>query len=133
MKDAVAVVIKKNGKFLMIKRAKKGEAEDYWCPITGAVEEGEEQEQAVVREAKEEMGLTVEPMEKVWECPTEDNEYLIHWWRVKLKDSMIEMNRNEVKAYCWADCAEMEQMTKMFSADRRFFRKIGVNLPDSCG
>lgn len=131
MKDAVAIVIKKNGKFLMIKRAKKGEAEDYWCPITGAVEEGEQQEQAVIREAKEEMGVTVEPIRKVWVCPTEDEEYLLHWWYVKLKDNMIKMNRDEVKEFRWVDCAEMERMGKMFLADRQFFWEIGVNLDDS--
>lgn len=131
MKDAVAIVIKKKGKFLMIKRAKKGEAEDYWCPITGAVEEGEQQEQAVVREAKEEMGVTVEPIRKVWVCPTEDEEYLLHWWYVKLKDNKIKMNRDEVKEFSWVDCAEMEKIGKTFPADRKFFREIGINLDDS--
>ncbi len=131
MQDAVAIVIKKNGRFLMIKRAKKGEAEDYWCPITGAVEEGEQQEQAVIREAQEEMGVTVEPIKRVWVCPTEDEEYLLHWWYVKLKDDKITMNRDEVKEFRWLNCAEMEMIGKMFSADRQFFREIGVNLADS--
>ena len=131
MKDAVAIVIKKKGKFLMIKRAKKGEAEDYWCPITGAVEEGEQQEEAVIREAKEEMGVTVEPIREVWVCPTEDKEYLLHWWYVRLKDDKMKMNPDEVKEFRWVDCAEMEGIGKTFSADREFFREIGVNLDDS--
>ena len=68
MRDAVAVVVTKNGRFLLIKRAKEGEAEDFWCPITGAVEDGETQKQAAVREASEEMGIRVDPVRKIWEC-----------------------------------------------------------------
>ena len=119
MKNAVAVVIKKNGKFLMIKRAKKGEAEDYWCPITGAVEKGEQQEQAVIREAKEEMGITVKPIKKVWECFTEDNQYRLYWWYVKLLNDEIKMNRAEVKEYRWVDYAQMQKIGIWYFSEYR--------------
>ncbi len=133
MKNAVAVVIKKNGKFLMIKRAKKGEAEDYWCPITGAVEKGEQQEQAVIREAREEMGITVKPIRKVWECFTEDNQYRLYWWFVKLLNDEIKMNRAEVKEYRWVDYDQMQKIGKMFGVDLLFFKEVGVHLRDSAG
>ncbi len=123
MKDAVAVVLEKNGKFLLIKRAKKGEAEDYWCPITGAVESDETQAEAVVREAKEEMGLDVKPVKKVWQCYTEDKQYLIHWWSAEQQNTTITPNPEEVKEYCWVTFAEMQQLDKMFSADLFFFKQ----------
>ncbi|MGB3340905.1 MAG: NUDIX hydrolase [bacterium] len=125
MKQAVAVVIKNNNKFLLIKRAKKGEAEDYWCPITGAIEPGETQEQVVIREASEEMGITVEPIEKVWECYTEDKQYLLHWWSAKLIDDRITMNHDEVKDYQWVDYEQMNDIGKMFRADLEFFKRAG--------
>lgn len=125
MKQAVAVVIKSGDKFLLIKRAKKGEAEDYWCPITGAIENGESQEQAVVREASEEMGLVVIPIKKVWECYTEDKEYLLHWWSAELTDTKIaiRMNPDEVKDYQWVCYKEMKNIGKMFKADLDFFER----------
>jgi len=123
VKQAVAVVIKNNDKFLLIKRAKKGEAEDYWCPITGAIEPGETQEQAVIREASEEMGITVEPIKKVWECYTADKQYLLHWWSAKLIDDRITMDPEEVKDYQWVDYEQMKDINKMFRADLEFFEE----------
>ena len=131
IKDAVAVVIKRNGKFLLIKRAKKDVAEDYWCPITGAVEQGETQAQAVIREAQEEMGLIVEPVKKVWECYTQDREYLLHWWYAELLDDNIKINKSEVKDYRWLDFGEMQKIEKMFSADLHFFKEWEPLVPDS--
>ena len=128
MKDAVAIVIKKNEKFLLIKRAKKGIAEDYWCPITGAVERGETQEQAVIREAREEMGMVVEPIHKVWECFTDDRQYLLHWWWVKLVNNEIKIKPEEVKDYQWINVKEMQKIGKMFKADLNFFKEITKDL-----
>ncbi len=132
MKDAIAVVIKRDDTFLLIKRAKKDIAEDYWCPITGAVEKDERQEQAATREAQEEMGMIVKPIEKVWECITEDRHYRLHWWYVKLLNDKITMNRDEVKEYRWVTSTQMQSM-KMFKADLRFFKKIGDRLGNSTG
>jgi 8-oxo-dGTP diphosphatase len=131
MKDAVAVVIKRNNKFLLIKRAKHGAAEDYWCPITGAVEQGETQAQAVIREAKEEMGITVEPIQKVWECYTEDRKYLLHWWQVNILRDATTINPDEVKEYGWFNVDEMKTIRKIFAADLHFFKTQGPIIPNT--
>jgi 8-oxo-dGTP pyrophosphatase MutT (NUDIX family) len=131
MKDAVAVVLKRGEKFLLIKRAKHGTAEDYWCPITGAVEDGETPEEAVKREAEEEMGIIVRPTKKVWECLTDDKEYVLLWWHVELIRDEIVPNPAEVKDYAWFTIAQMDNLPKMFDADRVFFAKIAHDLPDS--
>ena len=131
MKDAVAVVLKKGEKYLLIRRAKPGTALDYWCPITGAVENGETQAQAIVREAEEELGLVVEPIRKVWECLTDDREYNLHWWHARLLSQDNRVNPDEVKEYRWVTYTEMLGLEKMFSADRIFFRDIAPDLPDS--
>lgn len=131
MKDAVAVVLKRGDKYLLIKRAKHGKAEDFWCPVTGAVEQGETHAQAVIREAKEEMGIVVEPLRKVWECPTNDGEYLLHWWHAKIICDEISADPNEVKEFRWLTYEQMEKIPKMFDADRSFFKTIAGQLPDS--
>jgi len=131
MKDAVAVVLKRGERYLLIKRAKHGTAEDYWCPITGAVEHGETQEQAVKREAKEELGITVRPLHKVWECLTDDKEYVLHWWHALLEDDTVAISPDEVKEYRWLTYEEMLNLKKMFDADRKFFGTIAHSLSDS--
>jgi 8-oxo-dGTP diphosphatase len=131
MKDAVAVVLKKGKKYLLIRRAKHGTAEDYWCPITGAVEDGETQAQAVAREAKEELGIDVAPIRKVWECLTDDKEYALHWWHAHLVDDGVVLNPEEVKEYRWLTYEEMLKLDKMFAADREFFKIMAPQLKDS--
>jgi len=131
VKDAVAVVLKRENKYLLIRRAKHGKAEDFWCPITGAVERGETHAHAVIREAKEEMGIDVEPLRKVWECPTNDGEYLLHWWHAKIICDEISADPNEVKESRWVTYEQMEKLPKMFDADRNFFENIAGELPDS--
>lgn len=131
MKDAVAVVLKKGDMYLLIRRAKHGTAEDYWCPITGAVEHGETQAQAVVREAAEELGIRVRPIKKVWQCPTDDGDYVLHWWHACLVNDRIVVDPNEVKEYRWLTFEDMQRLEKMFDADRVFFKSIAWNLPDS--
>ena len=131
MKDAVAVVLKRGEKYLLIRRAKHGTAEDYWCPITGAVEDGETQAQAVTREAKEELGITVRPMQKVWECLTDDKEYVLHWWHARLEADTVVLNPDEVKEYRWLTYEEMKGLDKMFKADRTFFKDLAPNLENS--
>jgi 8-oxo-dGTP pyrophosphatase MutT (NUDIX family) len=130
MKDAIAVVIKRNEKYLLIKRAKKGFAEDYWCPITGEVEKGETQKHAVIREAKEEMGLEVEPVRKVWECPTADGQYILHWWEARMIEENVKVNSDEVKESKWVDVDEMQNIGKMFNADIKFFKDIAKDLSE---
>lgn len=132
MKQAVAVVIKEGDKFLLIKRAKKGEAEDYWCPITGAIEQNETQEQAVIREAQEEMGIIVKPIKKVWECYTEDKQYLLHWWFVKLIDNRIKINPDEVKEYKWVTYEQTKNIGMMFKADLVFFKEASKPRWKNC-
>jgi 8-oxo-dGTP diphosphatase len=128
MKDAVAIVINEAGKFLLIKRAKKDASEDYWCPVTGAVEKDETQEQAVIREAKEEVGITVEPVKKVWECLTHNKKYRLHWWLAKHTGGAISANPREVKEYRWVSVSEMPAIGKMFEADLEFFQNVELTI-----
>lgn len=53
--DTASVVIKKDDKFLLIKRAHKPET-NYWAIAGGHVDKGETAYQAVKREAREELG-----------------------------------------------------------------------------
>jgi len=58
MKDVVVGIVDKDGKILMIKRAKK-EGDLVWAFPGGKVEEGETKEQACIREVYEETGINV--------------------------------------------------------------------------
>jgi 8-oxo-dGTP pyrophosphatase MutT (NUDIX family) len=64
MTDRAVAVIVQNKRLLVIHRQKGGR--DYYVLPGGSVEEGEEIEQACVREAKEETGLDIVLHEQIW-------------------------------------------------------------------
>jgi len=60
---AVTAIIKRNDTVLLLKRSPdKAHLPGYWDPCSGRMERGETPEQAVIREAREETGLDVEPI-----------------------------------------------------------------------
>ncbi len=64
MRQAVRMIIIEEGKVLLIHRIKNTE---YWVFPGGGIEEGESHQQALKREAMEELGVEVEVGEKVFE------------------------------------------------------------------
>lgn len=131
MDEAVSVVITKGNKYLLIKRAKAGVGKGYWCPVSGSIEEGETQGEAAIRESLEEVGLKVIPIRKVWECPTKNRDYRLHWWTVRAENYTIKARKDEVDDYGWFTAEEIKNLDKMFEADRKFFLEKNRNTGGS--
>lgn len=101
----------------------------YWTPLSGRIEPGESQEAAVVREVREEIGIRVTPVAKVWECPTDDGDFLLHWWTAHLESGQVEsmqliLDPGEVSDARWVTPDEFLQMTPTFAGDREFFERV---------
>ena len=76
--QAVVAVSRSEDRLLIIKRAPGVILPGYWTPPSGRIEPGETHEQALIREVEEEFGVKATPIAKVWECPTDDGEFLLH-------------------------------------------------------
>ncbi len=63
MQTVTAAIIRKNGLFLMAKRKQDDTMGGYWEFPGGGVEGGETPDQCIVRELKEELGVTARPLE----------------------------------------------------------------------
>ena len=77
-KNRAVLILINDRKILLMYRFKNGE--EYYVFPGGGVEENETLEQAAIREAKEETGLTVTLKKKLWECKNggrTDNFYLV--------------------------------------------------------
>ncbi len=96
----------------------------YWCPPSGRIEPGESQEEAVVREVAEELGLSAIPVRKVWECPTHDGAFTLHWWLVDVGNDDLRLDPTEVEEGRWVTASEFLELEATFDGDREFFERI---------
>ena len=92
--------------------------------MSGRIEEGESQEETLVREVREEVGLEVQPVAKVWECRTDDQIYRLHWWTTRVVGGDVEPDGVEVEEVRWVTASEFEKLEPTFAEDRVFFREV---------
>src|SRR5260370_27856893 len=78
--EAVVAVITKEGKVLLIQRGPDVPGAGYWAPLSGKIEAREDQAGALVREVREEVGLSVRPVRKVWENAAASRSHKLHLW-----------------------------------------------------
>ncbi|MFE6524297.1 NUDIX domain-containing protein [Streptomyces sp. NPDC057794] len=123
-RDAIVAVLLRSERLLAIRRGPGVARPGYWQPPSGKVEPGETQEQAVVREAREEVGLTVVPEAKVWESETDDHRFRLHWWTARADTGEVVPVPDEVAEARWVTPEEFLALDPVFEADRPFFERI---------
>jgi len=124
MLDAIVAVITKGDKVLLIQRAPGVRGAGYWAPVSGEVEPGESHEAAVAREAREEVGLTVRPLRKVWENISSRGTFRLHWWLAEYVGGELALDKREVSDACWLTVEEICGMEGTFEGDREFYRQV---------
>jgi 8-oxo-dGTP diphosphatase len=127
-RDAVVAVLARDGRFLVIQRGPAVTRSGYWTPLSGRVEPGETQPEALVREVREEVGLTVRPLAKVWECDTDDGAYRLHWWSADVEPGEPVLDPDEVSAARWVLPTEFDRLRPTFADDRVFFTRVAPRL-----
>ncbi|MCH8851891.1 MAG: NUDIX domain-containing protein [Planctomycetes bacterium] len=119
-------IIERAGRYLMIRRPDDIRAGGYWCFVGGGIEDGESQEQALVREVREEVGLEVVPGEKVWECLSIYKEWVLHCWTVRDSGGEVQADPREVAEHRWLTVAEIMRLPKLMPSVPEFFRYRGL-------
>jgi 8-oxo-dGTP pyrophosphatase MutT (NUDIX family) len=117
--DAIVAILEREGRYLVGKRSPwKPVAPGYWCPISGRVEPGEAQADAVVREVFEEVGLRVRALRKVAQCDTHDGGAVLHWWLAELlDDAPAQLMNDEHTELRWLTPEELATLTPVFAED----------------
>ncbi len=93
-------------------------------PTSGRIEPGEGQREAVEREMGEELGLVVIPRAKIWECPTDDGDFTLHWWTADAGTEALRPDPDEVADARWVTPAEFLALDPTFEGDHRFFAEV---------
>jgi 8-oxo-dGTP pyrophosphatase MutT (NUDIX family) len=117
--DAIVAILERQGRYLLGKRSPwKPVAPGYWCPISGRVEPGEAQPDAVEREVLEEVGLRVRALRKVGQCDTHDGSAVLHWWLAELlDDAPARLMNDEHTELRWLTPEELGALTPVFEED----------------
>jgi 8-oxo-dGTP pyrophosphatase MutT (NUDIX family) len=123
-REAIVAVIRRGQRVLVIQRGPSARMPGYWAPLSGTIEPGETQEEALVREVREEVGLRVAPGAKVWESQTHDGAFRLHWWTADAKDGDVAMEPGEVSALRWVTAREFAELRPVFEGDRQFFDQV---------
>jgi 8-oxo-dGTP diphosphatase len=104
----VAVAVRRDdGKWLMVRRSRNVGSPLKVCFPGGTVEAGESQEQAVVREMREELGLKVRPVKQVWTHEFPDKALTLFGWIAELENgTQMQLNEDEIAEVFWMDASE---------------------------
>ena len=114
----VVAVIQESGRFLLIKRSDYIEAaKGYWCPVSGRVESGETEQEAIKREVKEEVGFDVEADERIAQIPSFDKTFTLSFWTTKNHSGEARVASDEISDIKWATIEEMDALEPMFEED----------------
>jgi 8-oxo-dGTP pyrophosphatase MutT (NUDIX family) len=90
--------------------------------VTGRLEPEESEPDAVVREAREEVGVEVRPLRHVWTSPAEGVDFELRWWTAALVAGQPFVACDEIDAVRWLTRGEIEVVSPMFETTRRYFR-----------
>jgi 8-oxo-dGTP pyrophosphatase MutT (NUDIX family) len=124
MRDAVVAIVTRGAKMLFIRRGPGVTDAGFWAPLSGRIERGEDQPAAVIRETKEEVGLTVKPLRKVWESLSARGTHRLHWWLAEWVDGDLRLDPREVSEARWLTSPEISVLENTFEKDREFFDTV---------
>lgn len=123
-KKGVVAVISWKGKLLLIRRANNIAAPGKYCFPGGAIEAGETEQEALVRELREELGVDVEPVERLWQSVTPWGVQLT-WWKARLaSEAKVTPNPAEVADVCWMEPADILTESELLDSNRQFIKKV---------
>ncbi len=122
-RGAVAIVMH-GQRMLVIRRSRHVVAPLTYCFPGGGIEDGESEEEALIREFREEIAVTVRPIRRIWENVTPWKVHLA-WWLAELEPGEVPIaNPAEVESIHWLTSAEMAQHPELLESNREFLELV---------
>ncbi|HEX7375700.1 MAG TPA: NUDIX domain-containing protein [Pirellulales bacterium] len=134
-RGAVAVICRQR-RLLVIRRSQQVVAPGAYCFPGGAIECQESEEQALVRELREELNVAVKPLRRLWQSVTPWQVELA-WWSAELSaDAVPRPAPAEVESCHWLTLGEMAALPELLESNRHFLAAVArgeIVLADGAG
>lgn len=122
-RGAIAVVTR-GDQFLVIRRSAIVTAPRMYCFPGGGIELDETEPEALVREMREELGVDIRPLRRLWQSTTV-RQVDLAWWHGELaKDAELKPNPDEVESIHWLTPSEMLGLTDLLDSNREFMHEL---------
>jgi 8-oxo-dGTP diphosphatase len=119
-RQGVVAVVRVGERLLVIRRSQFVVAPGAYCFPGGGIEPPETEEQALVREFREELGALVEPLRVLWRSRT-DRGVQLGWWLARLaEDAPLVPDQHEVESFHWMTIREMRSLADLLDSNRAF-------------
>ena len=118
-RGAVAIALRE-GRMLVIRRSSHVVAPRVYCFPGGGIEEGESEEEALVRECRAEIGEPLQPLRRLWECTTAWKVHLAWWLAEIAPDAQPTANPREVESIHWCTPEEMAALPDLLPSNKDF-------------
>lgn len=129
MKEVVAALILENGRCMICQRPKGKDREMHWEFVGGKVEPGETNPEALVRECREELGITVSVGPLFTELVHTYPDVTIHLSVYQTEIVEGEPQKLEHNDICWVKINELEQYD-FCGADRVVLNRLQQKLAE---
>lgn len=126
-KVCVAIISRKNKtgetEYLLVSSKRDfGAYTGYYYPPGGHVEPGEEEKQTLIREVNEELGVDINPIQKVVETPGDVTDQITSWWLSEIISGELKLNDGTLSTAGYFTKSQMQNMN-IWPATNNFFKK----------
>ncbi len=123
---AVAVILRED-RFLVIRRSRHVVAPRAFCFPGGGIEAGESEQQALIREIREELDVTIEAKRHLWSSVT-PWDVRLSWWIAELDpDATPKPTPAEVESVHWCSRQEMRELPGLLQSNHHFLDALERN------
>ncbi len=119
-------IIRRDDRLLVIQRARHVKAPSTWCFPGGHIEAGESQAQALVREMREELGIDVEPGERLMTQTKHAGRLVLYCWSATVVEGEPAANPKEVAEIAWLTPAEIRSKPGVLDGTTAILDAIGL-------
>jgi 8-oxo-dGTP pyrophosphatase MutT (NUDIX family) len=123
--QAVVAILQRADTFLFVKRSNYNDtASGYWCPVSGRIEKGETQPDALKREVMEEVWLAVVATKKICEIISPGDQFVLHYWQTEIVGGEVRIASDEATDLKWFTLEEIKRLRAAFEEDVQIIERL---------